>query len=190
MTRHAGPSLKDQPLTSQQRAIQSAIGTFCLLLAAGLVCLTFAELTGTLPFRMPRSWYVVRPLWHLVTAGLFFGAVVLLRNRQEIPEVWEPAVRGRRFSSVRVYTKDDCPLCDEAKEVLYQYRRWLPAMHFIDIASDPELESSYGESIPVVEIDGTVRFRGRIDEWQLRRLIDAAPPFQKQLAAASGRQSA
>ena len=42
----------------------------------------------------------------------------------------------------------------------------------IDIAGAPELEEQFGTSIPVVEIDGIVRFRGRVSELLLRRLIE------------------
>jgi hypothetical protein len=41
----------------------------------------------------------------------------------------------------------------------------------IDIDSDPELRSKYTECVPVVVIDGRERFRGRVDEVLLRRLL-------------------
>jgi hypothetical protein len=44
----------------------------------------------------------------------------------------------------------------------------------VDIEGDPQLVRQFGESIPVVEIDGRVRFRGRIDWRLLQRMIDAA----------------
>ena len=41
----------------------------------------------------------------------------------------------------------------------------------VNIDTDPELIASYGLIIPVVVIDGHERFRGRVDEVLLRRLL-------------------
>jgi predicted thioredoxin/glutaredoxin len=68
-------------------------------------------------------------------------------------------------------------LCDDAKSVLAGYLEYLPRIEGVDIDSDPELQNRFGNSIPVVEIDGEVRFRGRVDEVLLRRLIEATPPI-------------
>ncbi|RPI82577.1 MAG: glutaredoxin family protein, partial [Planctomycetaceae bacterium] len=74
-----------------------------------------------------------------------------------------------------VYSRDGCHLCDDAKELLADYAEYLPEVVEVDIDSDPRLRERYGTVIPVVEIDGRERFRGRIDERLLRRLIDATP---------------
>ena len=44
----------------------------------------------------------------------------------------------------------------------------------IDIDADRQLRDAYNECVPVVEIDGKVRFRGRVDPVLLRRLIARA----------------
>jgi hypothetical protein len=44
----------------------------------------------------------------------------------------------------------------------------------VNIDDDPQLVRQFGESIPVIEIDGRVRFRGRVDWRLLQRMIDAA----------------
>jgi hypothetical protein len=41
----------------------------------------------------------------------------------------------------------------------------------VDIDADPALRERYNECIPVVEIDGRERFRGRINEVLLARLL-------------------
>ena len=41
----------------------------------------------------------------------------------------------------------------------------------VDISQDSELLDKYEMCIPVVEIDGKVRFRGKINEVLLRRII-------------------
>ena len=67
-----------------------------------------------------------------------------------------------------VYTRQNCHLCDEAKALLEQYGFFVEA---IDIDGSPELQSRYTECVPVVLIDGKERFRGRINEVLLQRLI-------------------
>jgi hypothetical protein len=42
----------------------------------------------------------------------------------------------------------------------------------VDIDSDPELKARFDVCVPVVEIDHKVRFRGRINEVLLQRLLD------------------
>jgi hypothetical protein len=41
----------------------------------------------------------------------------------------------------------------------------------IDIDSDAQLRERYNECVPVVVIDGRERFRGRVDELLLRRIL-------------------
>jgi hypothetical protein len=41
----------------------------------------------------------------------------------------------------------------------------------VDIEADEELAGRFGQWIPVVEIDGQVRFRGQVDEVLLQRLL-------------------
>ena len=83
------------------------------------------------------------------------------------------------FRSVVLYTRDDCPLCDEAKAVLNKYRERLPGIDEIDIDEDDELVAEFGNWVPVVEIDGTVRFKGHIDEMLFRRLLDGTAQAAK-----------
>lgn len=68
---------------------------------------------------------------------------------------------------VILYTRKGCHLCDDAFEVL-QRNGMTPTL--VDIDSDPEIAERYNTVIPVVEIDGIERFRGRVNEVLLRRL--------------------
>ena len=70
--------------------------------------------------------------------------------------------------SATLYSRDNCPLCDEAYEILDKYGF---SIETIDISRDSELLHKYEMCIPVVEIDGKVRFRGKINEVLLRRII-------------------
>ncbi|MBI3462958.1 MAG: glutaredoxin family protein [Planctomycetes bacterium] len=69
---------------------------------------------------------------------------------------------------VRLYTRQGCHLCDEAEALLVRHGL-LPQE--IDIDADPQLLERYNTCVPVVEIDGKERFRGRVDEVLLRRLL-------------------
>jgi glutaredoxin len=70
--------------------------------------------------------------------------------------------------SLVLYTRAGCHLCDQAALVL---RRHGLAFAAVDIDQNEELRSRYDQCVPVVVIDGKERFRGRIDELLLRRLL-------------------
>jgi glutaredoxin len=59
-------------------------------------------------------------------------------------------------------------LCDEAAATLARHGL---AFEVVDVDTDPALRRRYDECVPVVVIDGKERFRGRIDELLLRRLL-------------------
>ncbi|MEL0096622.1 MAG: glutaredoxin family protein [Planctomycetaceae bacterium] len=67
-----------------------------------------------------------------------------------------------------LYTRKSCQLCDEAKEILDMYGF---SIDEIDINERPELLDRYNTCVPVVEIDGKIRFRGKVNEVLLLRLI-------------------
>jgi glutaredoxin len=69
---------------------------------------------------------------------------------------------------VVLYTRQGCHLCDVAKEILIQHGL-LPVE--VDIDADDALRERFTQCVPVVEIDGRIRFRGRVDEVLLRRLL-------------------
>lgn len=70
---------------------------------------------------------------------------------------------------VVVYTRQGCCLCDQAEQLLSKHGLH-PTM--IDIDADPQLRAEYTNCVPVVRIDGKIRFRGRVNEVLLRRLLD------------------
>ncbi len=67
-----------------------------------------------------------------------------------------------------LYTRAGCHLCDEAEAVLAAHG--LQAQ-LVDIDGDAALRERFNECVPVVEIDGKVRFRGRVDPVLLQRLL-------------------
>jgi len=69
---------------------------------------------------------------------------------------------------VILYTRVGCHLCDDARDLLEQHGL---TPQLIDIDRDNKLANEYGNCVPVVEIDGRVRFRGRVNPVLLRRLL-------------------
>lgn len=69
---------------------------------------------------------------------------------------------------VVLYTRQGCHLCDDALALL---RRHGLSPSLVDIDADPELRERFTSCVPVVEIDGQVRFRGRVNEVLLCRLL-------------------
>lgn len=67
-----------------------------------------------------------------------------------------------------IYTRQGCHLCEEAHALLQRHGL---QPELIDIDADPELRNRYTECVPVVVIDGKERFRGRVDERLLVRLL-------------------
>ncbi|HXM34531.1 MAG TPA: glutaredoxin family protein [Pyrinomonadaceae bacterium] len=64
---------------------------------------------------------------------------------------------------VTIYSKPDCHLCVEAKEVMRGVGcNDLYTLEEINIESDPELFARYRYDIPVILIDGTEAFRHRL----------------------------
>jgi glutaredoxin len=68
------------------------------------------------------------------------------------------------------YTRAGCHLCEDALATLHKYGL-RPSI--VDIDGDALLRERYNECVPVVEIEGRERFRGRINEVLLQRLLAA-----------------
>jgi len=72
------------------------------------------------------------------------------------------------------FTRQGCHLCEDAWKLLQaEQQRHRFALSVVDVDSDPELVKAYGECVPVVMVNGRVRFRGRINEALWRRLLQA-----------------
>lgn len=69
---------------------------------------------------------------------------------------------------VTLYTRVGCHLCEEALALLARYGI---TPELVDIDADPGLRDRYNTCVPVVVIDGRERFRGRVNEVLLKRLL-------------------
>jgi len=79
-----------------------------------------------------------------------------------------------RARSVVLYTRQGCHLCEEAHALLEKARQRFPlSIEIIDVDTDPDLVARYGLEVPVVVIEGRVRFRGRINAVLLNRELRA-----------------
>ena len=73
-----------------------------------------------------------------------------------------------RTMNVVLYTRDGCHLCEEAHKVLNDFGI-RPTL--VDIDTDPNLRERFDTCVPVVEIDGRLRFRGKVEASLLKRII-------------------
>ena len=75
---------------------------------------------------------------------------------------------------VTVYSRAQCSCCHKAIDVLEPYRaKHGFTIEVVDIDTDPALVAAYGLEIPVVVIDGKVRFKGIVNPVLFERLIES-----------------
>jgi len=84
---------------------------------------------------------------------------------------WRPP--KREAVEVVLYTRQGCHLCEDALAPLEQARRRYGfRLTLRDVDTDAAWKAAFGEEVPVVEVDGKVRFRGRINVVLLTRLLE------------------
>ncbi|MGP0064364.1 MAG: glutaredoxin family protein [Isosphaeraceae bacterium] len=73
-----------------------------------------------------------------------------------------------------VYSRAQCCCCHKALDVLKESQSHSGfAIEEVDIDSDPELAAKYDTEVPVVAVNGKVRFRGVVNPALLERLLRA-----------------
>ncbi|EMA60194.1 glutaredoxin family protein [Halorubrum lipolyticum] len=78
---------------------------------------------------------------------------------------------------VTVYTREDCSLCEVARETIEEVAEGLDVavdLDMVDLDEDPELAAEYGERVPYVLVDGHPAFKYEVDERDLRLKLLAA----------------
>ena len=86
--------------------------------------------------------------------------------------------RGPQRPDLRVvlYTRHGCHLCATAWQMLDEARgRHGFALEAVDVDSTAELATRYGNCVPVVTVNGRLRFRGAVNPVLLQRILDASP---------------
>ena len=72
---------------------------------------------------------------------------------------------------VTVYTKDPCPLCEEAVAAVERVAADIDvpiALSVVDVEADAELAAEYGDRVPYGFVDGRPAFKYEVDERSLR----------------------
>ena len=80
---------------------------------------------------------------------------------------------------VTVYTRENCHLCDDAVDTLTRIAESEGVEIEIeevdvddaDVDEDPELREEYGERVPYVLVDGTPKFKYRVDPAKARSVL-------------------
>ncbi|WNG16281.1 glutaredoxin family protein [Cystobacter fuscus] len=73
---------------------------------------------------------------------------------------------------VRIYSKPDCHLCDQAREVLERVRARIPfELVEEDIRASPTLLAAYRYDIPVVIFEGIATFKHRLREEEVEECL-------------------
>lgn len=81
--------------------------------------------------------------------------------------------------AVTVYTRRECCCCHTAIDLLETFRRkYNLVIERVDVDGDPALVEAHGLSVPVVAIDGKIRFKGVVNPVLLKRLLDATPGIE------------
>jgi glutaredoxin len=79
-----------------------------------------------------------------------------------------------RHLTFTVYTRARCCCCHKALELLRSRQPgWGFAIEEVDVDGDPHLRAQYDTEVPVVAVDGQVRFRGVVNPALLDRLLTA-----------------
>lgn len=164
---------------------------------AGLTILIIRALNGGLIRRIPGTlhlWGVSLAVLYAVSDELHqfhvprrtaslkdilsdtLGAVLAVGLAEAIQRV---ASRRRRPAPLAVvlYTRKECHLCHDARDILLRVSREVPLqVSEVDVDADPALAARYGSEVPVVVAGGAKISRLRPDEEAIRRWLARTDP--------------
>ena len=101
---------------------------------------------------------------------------LLTSNREDAAMAWGGGKKPTQRPDWKIilYTRQGCHLCDDAWRLLQSYQaRHGFSLDKADIDADPELRERFDQCVPVVEINGKVRFRGKVNPVLFERLMEA-----------------
>ncbi len=85
---------------------------------------------------------------------------------------------------ILLYTRKDCCLCEEMKEIVRKVAGEFPLdVKEIDIDSVADLQEKYGNEVPVLLINGRKAFKYRVTERELKKRLKR---LRKEAVASSG----
>jgi len=80
------------------------------------------------------------------------------------------------MKTVRLYRKEECHLCEEAKEVLDDVATRVPLqVQVVDIGGNPALEKLYGEHVPVADFGEGARLYWPFGTEDVLQVLNGAP---------------
>jgi glutaredoxin len=165
--------------------LKSVIATILLWFGLLIGAIALAETLHALPVRMPRLWYISRPLCLGIGLVSFVIGFRMLADRPPRERrVEDPRdddgptlLPGVRFHEATLYTKPGCSPCEQALAVLEEFDDYLPEVDVVDIRHDSVARELYEHVIPVLELDGQLRLRLRITRADLIKLITETAPL-------------
>jgi len=163
-------------LTPAREHVCSQVGSLSLALGTMGLAACWISRTGLLPADLTRMIQRSELIFIVISMAAVAAGCGLLWVSNHPRTRWKPKRPGSRFHSLVVYTRVHCDLCEEARDLLSRYRAFLPPVVEVDIDGDPAIRAEFDTCVPVVELDGKVRFRGRVNEMLLQRLIEGTPP--------------
>src|SRR5947209_33721 len=90
-----------------------------------------------------------------------------------LSRLFRPSQRADHLAFT-VYTRAQCCCCHKAIDLLRDaQKRHGFTIEEVDIDTDPELMAKYNTEVPVVAVNGKVRFRGVVNPSLLERLLSA-----------------
>jgi glutaredoxin len=73
---------------------------------------------------------------------------------------------------VLLYTRTNCGLCEEMKDILrWVGRRYPFKIEEVDIDTSPDLQEKYGSEVPVLFINGRKAFKYRVTARELEKKL-------------------
>jgi len=93
-----------------------------------------------------------------------------------LSKIWRKVARRPKLDHLTftVYTREQCCCCHKAIDLLTESRkRHGFRIETVDVDTDPALVEAHGLSVPVVTLNGKVRFRGVVNPALLERLLTA-----------------
>ena len=73
---------------------------------------------------------------------------------------------------ITLYTRKDCCLCEEMKEVVRKVASEFPLeIEEVDVDEVPDLKEKYGNEVPVLFINGRKAFKYRTTERELKKRL-------------------
>ena len=88
-----------------------------------------------------------------------------------LTHLWRRPPRAEHLTFT-IYTRAQCRCCHKALDVLKEaQQRFGFAIEEVDVDGDPNLIAQFDTEVPVVALNGKVRFRGVINPALLNRLL-------------------